>query len=68
MEAVQAFSKPVTEKQVRAFPGITGYYRKFIPNYSTLAAPLTDLTRKNRPTKVTWTSECGSAFHERKTH
>ena len=65
-EAMQAFTQPTTKKQVRAFLWITGYYRKFIPNYSTLAAPLTDLT-KNRPTKVTWTSHCDSAFHALKT-
>ena len=59
VEVIQAFSQPTTKKQVRAFLEITGYYRKFIPNYSTLAAPLTDLTKKNRPTKVTWTPECG---------
>jgi len=67
VEAIQAFSQPKTKKQVRAFLGKTGYYRKFIPNYSTLEAPLTDLT-KNRPTKVTWTPECGLAFNELKTH
>ena len=62
MEAIQAFSQPATKKQVRPFLGITGYYRKFIPNYSALAAPHTDLTKKNRPIKVTWTSYCDSAF------
>ena len=44
MEAIQGFSQPTTKKQVRAFLGITGYYRKFIPHYLTLAAPLRDLT------------------------
>ena len=68
MEAIQAFSQPTTKKQVRAFLGITGYYRKFIPNYSALAAPLTDLMMKNRPTKVTWTSDCESVFQVLKTY
>ena len=67
LEAIQAFSQPAKKKQVRAFLGITGYYRKFIPNYSALAAPLTDLTKKNRPTKVTWTQDCDSAFQVLKT-
>ena len=45
---IHAFSLPATKKQVRAFLGITGYYRKFITNYSALAAPLSDLTKKNQ--------------------
>ena len=68
VEAIQAFSQPATKKQVRAFLGITGYYRKFLPNYSALAAPLTDLTKKNQPTKVTWTLDCESAFQALKPH
>ena len=67
VEAIQAFSQPATKEQVRAFLGITGYYRKFTPNYSALATPLTDLTKKNRPTKVTWTTYCESAFQLLKT-
>ena len=46
MEAIQAFTQPTTKKQVRAFLEITGYYRKYISNYLTLAAPLTDLKKK----------------------
>ena len=38
----------------RAFIGLTGYYREFIPNYATIAALLTDLTKKGQPTKVVW--------------
>ena len=46
LEAVQDFPTPETKSQVRAFLGLTGYYRRFIPDYSSIAAPLTDLTRK----------------------
>ena len=62
MEAVEVFPVPETKKQVRSFLGLTGYYRKFIPNYVQIAAPLTDLTRKNSATQVKWTSECNEAF------
>ena len=51
---------------MRVFLGLTGYYRKFIPNYANIALPLTDLTRKAAPTAVAWTEECDTAFVELK--
>ena len=45
VEAVSAFPVPKTKKDVRSFLGLTGYYRKFMPQYATIATPLTDLTR-----------------------
>jgi hypothetical protein len=44
LEAVNSFPTPQTIKQVRAFLGLTGYYRRFIPDFASIAAPLTDLT------------------------
>ena len=64
--AIKAFSIPATKKEVRAFLGITGYYRRFIANYSEVAAPLTDLTKKSSPNAVIWTAECDKAFRELK--
>ncbi|KAL1282690.1 hypothetical protein QQF64_001493 [Cirrhinus molitorella] len=52
--AVQDAPRPATKTQVRAFLGLAGYYRCFIPNFSSLAAPLTDLTRKGQPEKALW--------------
>ena len=66
VEAVEQFKIPETKKQVRAFLGLTGYYRKFIPNYATIAAPLTDLTRKSAPNNVQWNEQCDQAFKELK--
>ncbi|KAL5473410.1 hypothetical protein EMCRGX_G027890 [Ephydatia muelleri] len=37
---VEAFPVPKTKKDVRAFLGLTGYYRKFIPNVRTSSVPL----------------------------
>lgn len=42
----------------------TGYYRKFIHDYATIAAPLTDLMRKNTNNHVQWTESCDSAFRK----
>ncbi|KAL1250904.1 hypothetical protein QQF64_018700 [Cirrhinus molitorella] len=52
--AILSAPRPSTKTQVRAFLGLAGYYRCFIPNFSSLAAPLTDLTRKGQPERTPW--------------
>ena len=64
--SIKALTQPEMKKDVRTFLGITGYYRRFIPNYASVAAPLTDLTRKAAPNKVVWDEKCGHAFNELK--
>ncbi|GFU13341.1 hypothetical protein TNCV_3843341 [Trichonephila clavipes] len=46
--AVRKFPEPTTIKQVQSFLGLTGYFRKYIKDYSKLAKPLSDLTRKEK--------------------
>ena len=43
--AIQHMQPPMTPKQVRAFLGLVGYYRKFIKGFAKIAKPLTLLTR-----------------------
>ena len=62
LQAVKEFPIPITKKQVRGFLGLTGYYRKFIQDYASIAAPLTDLTKKSLPERVQWTAESRRAF------
>ena len=45
---------------VRKFLGFVGYYLKFIPRYSDVVCPLTNLTRKDAPFQ--WTTPCQEAF------
>lgn len=66
VRAVVEFPQPVNKTDVRAFLGLVGYYQKFIPCFSGVAAPLSDLTRKGLPTHVTWDSECNEAFQKLK--
>jgi hypothetical protein len=47
-------------KAIRGFLGMVGWYRKFIPDFATVARPLFDLTKKN--IKWNWTDECEKAF------
>ncbi|XP_063802613.1 uncharacterized protein LOC134979934 [Pseudophryne corroboree] len=62
VEAILNWPRPSNQKQVRAFLGLAGYYRRFVPQYSTLAKPLTDLTKKKYARQVAWSPECESAF------
>ena len=62
LNKVRDAPQPQTKKQVRAFLGLAGYYRKFIPSFAEVAAPLTDLTKKGCPNKVDWKPEHEKAF------
>ena len=66
IEAVSHFHQPTTKSEVRAFHGLASYYRKFVPNFATIAAPLTELLKKGQPEKVAWSEECERAFRELK--
>ena len=66
IQAVKDFPVPQTKKQVRLFLGLAGYYRCFIPDYASVTAPLTDLTRKDAPNQVIWSAKCDQAFQHLK--
>ena len=67
--AVQEFPKPKNQRDVRAFLGLTGYYRAMIQSYARIAKPLTTLLKKNPSTKngpIEWNAECEKAFQKLK--
>ncbi|CAH8628181.1 unnamed protein product [Schistosoma guineensis] len=52
--------QPKSPEDVRSFLGLASYYRRFVRDFASLAAPLHRLTHKGR--KFLWTSECQQAF------
>ena len=52
LQAIRDAVRPTTKKQVKSFIGIAGFYCKFIPNFSTIASPLTDLTKTDKPNNI----------------
>ena len=47
VEAITKWQSPKNVPEVRNFLGLAGYYRRFIKDFSKIAASLTKLTRKN---------------------
>ncbi|CAM4672458.1 unnamed protein product [Lepidochelys kempii] len=66
VDAIQKWPVPKSKEQVQSFLGLAGYYRRFVPHYSQIAAPLTDLTKKKQPNAVQWTGKCQKAFNKLK--
>ncbi|XP_069083672.1 uncharacterized protein [Pleurodeles waltl] len=65
--AILAWEPAKTRTEVRVFLGLIGYYRRFVNGYSTIFAPLTELTSRKQPKKEIWTEACQTAFDALKT-
>lgn len=66
VSAIRDCQPPTTKRGVRSFLGLVGWYRRFIPHFSSRATALSELTKKSSPNKVVWTETCDQAFQDLK--
>lgn len=60
VKAIREWPTPTSVEDIRCFLGTIGYYRKFIKNFSKIAAPLNDLLKKE--SHFEWSSRHQHAF------
>ena len=52
VQAVRDAPRPTTKRQMKSCLGLASFYRRFIPNFSSITSPLTDLTKRDRPNSM----------------
>jgi len=66
VEAVVSWEPPKSLTEVQSFLGFTNFYQRFIQDYSRVARPLTELTKKEQGKEWAWNQEADAAFKELK--
>jgi hypothetical protein len=66
VQEVMDWKPPTSVHQIRSFLGLAGYYRRFIPDFSRIFKPMTELLKKG--VKFSWNQKCDDAFHTLRDH
>jgi hypothetical protein len=61
VQEVMDWKPPTSVHQIQSFLGLAGYYHRFIPDFSKIAKPMTELLKKE--IKFRWDDKCEEAFH-----
>lgn len=64
VQAILNIPVPTSVSEVRRLLGLASWYRRFVPNFADLIAPLTELLKKGRPFK--WSVQCDEALNNLK--
>ena len=62
IQSIEEWKVPCNMKEVQQFIGLCNYYRKFIFQFSDIASPLSQLTRKDNPFE--WADACQESFQK----
>jgi hypothetical protein len=63
---VMNWKPPTTFCQIRSFLGLAGYYYRFIPDFSRITKPMSELLKKG--VKFEWGQKCEETFHTLRKH
>jgi hypothetical protein len=66
VQEVMNWKPPTTVSQIRSFLGLAENYRRFIPDFSWIVKPMTELLKKGA--KFEWGQKCEDAFHILREH
>jgi len=62
VKAITEWSRSTNITEIRSVPGLAGYYRRFVKDFSKIASPQTNPLKKAN--KFEWTEKCEKAFQE----
>ena len=62
IEAIVNWANLINVSKVKRFLGLAGCYRRFVEGFSSIATPMTQLTRKKKNAKFDWADECERSY------
>jgi transposase InsO family protein len=62
VQEILSWPRPTTGKAIQSYLGLVNFFRRCIPGYAHISAPLDDLRQVTTITSAQWTPECQKAF------